>query len=229
MRFRAVLVGIIGFALLVPLVPQASANTNMLPNPGFEDGLNDVSTQGIDQPLLPMGWAFEGVAGLFDHSPHEFKSGRYSAAISIPAGGKRKVCYDQPVGCHDNVPLNTAKDTAAPAYSVNPAWRPQLPLPVAAGKRYTISGWYRWDVASQLEGGALVRVRWLNNVGAPISIQQVFRRVALSRAEETVNWTMFSVTVTAPGGATQAVPLFGAADDVFITKVNYDDVSFHPV
>jgi len=225
MRFRAVLVALIGLAVIAP--DAGAVGPNLLPNASFEDGVNDVAAQGVDQPLLPVGWAFEGAAGLFDHSPHERKTGRYSAAISIPAGGKRKVCYDAPVGCHDNVPLNTVKDTVATAYTTNPAYRPVYPVPVAAGKRYVVSGWFMWTLASIGEGGVLVRVRWLDANGAPIRIDRAFVRTSVERDQEVLNWKSFSATLTAPTGAVQAVPLFGANDDVFISKINYDDVSFH--
>ena len=224
MRFRAVFVALVGLAVIAP--DAGAVGVNLLPNASFEDGVNDVSAQGIDQPLLPVGWAFEGAAGLFDHSPHERKTGRYSAAISIPAGGKRKVCYDPPVGCHDNVPLNTAKDTAATAYSVNPAYRPLHPVQLSATRRYEVSGWFMWTLASIGEGGALVRVRWLDANGAPIRIDRAFVRTSVVRDQEVLNWTYFTAIVTAPAGATHAVPLFGANDDVFISKINYDDVSF---
>lgn len=199
-----------------------------MPNAGFEDGVNKTAAQGIDQPLLPVGWAFEGVAALFDHSPHEKKSGRYSAAISIPASGKPRVCADPPVGCHPLDPVNAAKETAATAYSVSPAWRPALPVNVAAGGRYIVSGWMAWQLASIDEGGALVRVRWLDGNGVPLRTVTALKRIARTQLEsENLNWTHFAVAVVAPPGAAKAIPLFGAADDVFLTKVNYDDVSFH--
>ncbi|MDQ1438142.1 MAG: hypothetical protein QOK43_1771 [Acidimicrobiaceae bacterium] len=200
----------------------------MLPNPGFEDGVNNHPVQSaagtVDQPMLPTGWAFEGAAGLFDHTAAERHSGRYSAGISIPAGGKRKACAQEPVGCHDNTPLNTAKSAALTAYSVNPAWRPALPLAVRAGTAYVVSGWMSWQLASITDGGAIVSVRWLDANGVPLRTDNAVTRIA---DREGLNWTFFSAVVVAPAGAAQAVPLFGAADDVFITKVSYDDVSFH--
>lgn len=231
MRFRAVLVALV--AVLV-LAPQAdAAGPNLLPNPGFEAGVNGASAEGVDQPLLPVGWVFEGVAGLFDHTPSGKKSGRYSAAISIPASGKQRVCPGtEQTGtlypCQQLTPVNDAKNTAATYYSVAPAWRPQAPVAVRAGTKYTVSGWVTWTFVTLDEGGSLVRVRWLDADGVPIKTDIAYRRIAKTLLESNVvNWTAFSGTVTAPPGAAQAVPLFGMADDAFNSNLKYDDVSFH--
>ncbi|HEV7886583.1 MAG TPA: hypothetical protein VGO92_03425 [Acidimicrobiales bacterium] len=234
MSKRVLLVSLAAFAAAALALPQAqAAGPELLPNTSFEQGTSPVGPQstaagGIDQPLVPVGWAFEGAAGLFDHSAADHHGpGRYQAAISAPASGKNRVCYDQPVGCKPLDPVVTAKNAAADkAASVSPAWRPQAALRVSAGANYTVSGWFAWQLASVGDGGALVRVRWLDANGVGLGASTAVSRVATDRDTGDLNWTFFSATVKAPAGATQAVPLFGALDDAFITQLRYDEVSF---
>src|SRR5207249_72343 len=69
MSHRAVFVSLAALTAVAVtvLVPPAQAlGPELLPNGGFEQGTNTMVVAGFDQPLLPVGWAFEGSAGLFD-------------------------------------------------------------------------------------------------------------------------------------------------------------------
>lgn len=208
---------------------SAQAGPNLLPNSGFEQSAIEPvpALNGKQpQPLLPTGWAFEGAAGLFDHSPHGGAGGSArAAAISIPAGGKRDICGPE-VGCKPN-PTNGAKDEVSKTFSVNPAWRNALPIAVTAGRQYSVGASVSWTLATEKEGGAFGRVRWLNSSGVPISTSQAFS-VAPQTPGSSASQDWFSVSglVTAPAGATSAVVLFGARDDVFISKIQFDNVFF---
>ena len=234
MRLRSALVSlaVLGSAALV-VAPAHATGPELLPNTSFEQAVNPVGAvntpvQQVDQPLVPTGWAFEGAAGLFDHNSRTPHDGRYEATISDPASGGRRNCSAPQVTCVDLLPTNTAKDTAdGKAYSVVPAWRPVSAVKVAAGGSYVISGWYRWELASPVSGGALVRVRWLDANGVGLGTSEAFRRAATDANSAILNGSFFSSTVRAPAGAAQAVPLFGAMDDAFISGISYDTVSFH--
>jgi hypothetical protein len=252
MRLRVVAVSLAalgGLSLAVNLPPAQAVGPELLPNVGFEQGTNPAPpAQGVNQPLLPTGWAFEGAAGLFDHTANEHHAGQYAAGISIPASGKRKLCVgthpESPAPgtvprppavpgapenvCGDLAATGTAKDTAAEkAYTVMAAWRPVIAVRVVPGVLYNVSGFYKWTLATQNEGGALVRVRWLDANGVSLGMATAFTRKAVTPTESNgVPWTSFLGQVRPPAGAVQAVPLFGAHDDVFLTQVVYDDVSF---
>lgn len=223
-------------SLVVP--PARAAGPELLPNGDFETGTNPspvIAVPGVgtyDQPLLPVGWTFEGAAGLFDHSAYEHHHGRYSAGISVPASGGTHVCQQPhpsvPQTCADYTPLNLAKGAAdGAAYSVTPAWRPQDPVSVTGGVVYEIAGWYSWQVATEGVSGAIVKVRWLDANGVGIRTDTVFADYATPANKDVKNWTQFIRLIGAPPAAVKAVPLFGALDDVNITKVSYDQVSFH--
>jgi hypothetical protein len=130
--------------------------------------------------------------------------------------------------CGDLSATGTAKDTASEkAASPMPAWRPLNAVRVVPGTLYNVSGFYKWTLATQNEGGALVRVRWLDTNGVSVGMAVAFSRRAATAADSSgVPWTSFLAQVRPPAGAVQAVPLFGAHDDVFLTQVVYDDVSF---
>jgi hypothetical protein len=229
MSLRVRLVAAVALGAGLFAIPPAHAiGQELLPNRSFEQGTNTTSTQGVDQPLLPVGWSFEGAAGLFDHTAHDHHTGRYAAGISAPASGKRRVCADQPVGCHDDGPVNTLKDTAADkAMSVPPAWRPQNAISVSPGTVYEVNGWYTWSFATALDGGALVRVRWLDANGVGIKTVLAFQGPNPSASIVAMPWTYFAGRVTAPAGAVKAVPLFGSMDDAWNSNMAYDDVGFH--
>lgn len=229
--------------ILVTGIPNAKAalGAELLPNTGFEAGVNPAPPQqGADQPLVPVGWMFEGAAGLFDHTPHQHHGGRYGAAISAPVSGPRKLCQGNPKPdtLPDVIPRTcppldataTAKDTVGGrAASITPAWRPQNAVAVQAGKQYQVAGWVMWEVATAEYGGAWVRVRWLDANGVGISQTSAFSKFATTASSTYLGWTPFSAVVSAPAGAVKAVPLFGTHDDTFITKVVYDDVSFRAI
>lgn len=231
------------FVLAVVGIPDAKAavGPELLTNTDFTQGTNpNPRIQQYNQPLLPVGWSFEGAAGLFDHTAAKFNSAPYSAAISAPASGPRKVCQGNPApGTVPNVipqtcpPLDatgTAKDTlAGRAASITPAWRPQNPVSVTAGETYQISAFVTWDLATAGLGGAWVRVRWIDANGVGISQSTAISKVATVHDSTFLRWTPVSGLVKAPAGAVKAVPLFGTHDDAFITQVAYDDVSFRAI
>lgn len=206
---------------------SAQAGPNLLPNGDFEESAIEPAAPLAGkqpQPLLPTGWAFEGAAGLFDHSPHGGSGGSARAAgISIPAGGKRSICGPE-VGCHTN-PTNGAKDEVSKTFSVNPAWRNALPVPVRAGTSYTLAFDLSWNIVTEGEG-AFGKVRWLSSTGQVVGVSTP----VLVRSNATNNvyrgWGRVSGAATAPAGATSAVVLLGATDDVFISQVLFDKAFF---
>lgn len=212
-------------ALFVTAAPS-HAGPNLLPNPDFEQSaIEPGPTAGqMPQPLLPTGWAFEGLAGLFDHSPHGGSGGSArSAAISIPAGGKSSVCGPE-VGCTTN-PATGPKNNASLAYSVNPAWRNALPVSVNAGQIYTLRADLSWNLVTEGEG-AFGQVRWLDANGAPMSVSTAFTVRATAATSVFRYWAPVSGTAKAPTGAKSAVVLLGATDDVFISQILFDKAFF---
>lgn len=198
---------------------------NLLPNSSFEFGIADVTPQPQytnSQPLLPQGWAFEGNAGLFDHSQNEHNSGRRMAAISIPLGGKRQICEAGPIVPCQQSPLNVPKDTARQYYSVNPAWRTLNPVNVSAGSSYNLKVYAARSFVTAGEG-AFTAVRWLNALGQPIGYQPVSE---LRGSTISTDWTLMSGSAVAPTGATKAHILLGHTDDTFLGQVRFDDVCF---
>ena len=205
-----------------------AAGPNLLPNPGFEESAIEPGPLAgqSPQPVLPAGWAFEGAAGLFDHSPHGGSGGSArSAAISVPAGGKRAVCGPE-IGCNDN-PVTDPKAEAAAVLTVNPAWRNAVPVPVVAGATYELAVDLSWQLATEGEG-AFGAVRW--TVGDALPVLTTAFTVRSTVADSPYrDWGRVSGVVTAPAGATEAVVLLGATDDVFISQFRFDEVSFRAV
>jgi hypothetical protein len=212
-------------ALLLPSTGHA-LGPELLPNPGFEESVLEPSpvppgTQ--PQPILPTGWAFEGAAGLFDHSPNVKHAGLRSAAISIPMSGKREICGPE-IDCNEN-PANEVKDETEHVYSVTPHWRTALPVEVDAGASYRFTGWTAYELAS-LGTGSTASVRWLDANGLPIGQNVLVQKINTADVD-TIGWTEVTrASITAPGTATQAHILLGAIDDTFISQVRWDDVSF---
>jgi hypothetical protein len=210
------------------VAPSAHAATNLIPNGSFDQGLNphpSVPTDPNQEPVAPLGWAFEG-AGAFDATGQgAHNNAGYCAAISAPASGGTHV-HQQPAPQAPPVDVDvTAKDGTKAAYSVAPAWRPAAPITtgIAGGKSYTISGYYAWNVAN-VGDGAMARLRWLAPTGAVIRTDE-WKRASVQDASY-LNWTAFSATTTAPAGAVAVVPLFGAIDTVNpFTQIRWDDVS----
>ena len=216
--------------------PASAKGKNLLPNTDFEESAIEPGPAAgkSPQPLLPTGWAFEGAAGLFDHSPNGGSGGSArAAAISIPLGGKRNVCADKPVGCNDN-PATKPKNDAAAAVTVNPAWRNAEPIPVQAGKRYELSVDLAWQLATEGEG-AFGIVRWMTDSGAAAGTAGVDVAPKLSEAfvvrstaatSPARPWGRVSGVVEAPKNATSAVVLLGATDDAFIGQFKFDKAFF---
>lgn len=204
------------------------AGANLLPNGGFEESAIEPVPQLAGrqpQPLLPTGWAFEGAAGLFDHSPHGGSGGSPRAAgISVPMGGKRSICGPAPVNCNDN-PANGPKDTVSKTYSVNPAWRNAQPVKVASGATYTLAFDLSWNLATEGEG-AFGAVRWLNSTGTVISVSTPIVVRATASTSVFRDWGRLSAPVVAPAGASTAVVLLGATDDIFISQILFDNAFF---
>lgn len=211
------------------LAQPAAGLTNLAPNPSFEQSavgpavtvqrqLNQVlppEGRFKPQPVLPEGWAFEGLAGLFDHHPHVSYHGSWSAAISAPLSGP-------------------GADTSATslAYTVAPHWRTLEPIAVTGGRSYTFSAAMRVVLAQQAEDpirgprGAVTKVRWLDANGVPIGVSDGPSYLRTAGQPETMNWKVQSLTVTAPAGARGAHLLLGHNDDTFISQVLFDSVVF---
>ncbi|MCA1840295.1 MAG: hypothetical protein ABR507_02380 [Actinomycetota bacterium] len=214
---------------LVLMPSHATAGSNLLLNPGFEQSALDPS--GVigytnPQPLLPTSWAFEGASALFDHSQNGSHSGRRQAGISGNLAGTSSVCAPPPAGCQSDGPGELAKNTAALAYSATPAWRNALPIPVTQNTNYTASVWQSRSFVS-LGGGVAIRVRWLTGAGQPLRIDTV---ASVTNTHDSPDiptpWAQISGSVTSPVGAAQAVILLTYTNDLWIGNVVFDDVYF---
>lgn len=218
---------------------------NLLVNPGFEetylpDAVMDAQKGlGIDQPVLPVGWIFEGAAELFDHTAHaEFHRGKYSAGISGSWSGPRSECSVQ---CVD-VPGGQQKDTVyGSAYSLAPAWRTDAPIAVKGGKKYKLSYWVKMSILTD-GSGAVSWVRWFDANHIPIGYSAGPTKIAdcgganyrtFATGTGTFNdgchspdWQQLKGSVKAPAGAKYATVVLSYSDAAWIGQVIFDDVSF---
>ncbi|MHB8513315.1 MAG: hypothetical protein ACYDCC_14215 [Actinomycetota bacterium] len=239
--------------MLVLAIPATSnAAGNLLPNPSFEQTalpsqvMDLQHSQGLNQPLLPVGWIFEGATELFDHTPNHHHTGQYSVAISGSWSTPRHECSTVPVtGSCTDVPGGDVRDTVyGQVYSVAPAWRTQNPVAVSAGKQYRLSVYTLLSIPKD-GTGAVTRVRWLDANGVPIGSSQGPTLLAPSNGgaswytflagatapgsfkdHSVLNWTKIGGTVTAPAGAAGAIVLLGYTDDAWNGQVVYDDACF---
>jgi len=204
-----------------------AAGPNLLPNPSFEESVLEPAEplEGqLPQPLLPTGWAFEGIAGLFDHTPNAYHSGARAIAISIPASTPQEYCIDQAGGCIDS-PVNPARDAARPVYSMTPFWRTLEPVAVQQGATYELSVWTSLEIVTEGEG-AITQVRWLDANGLTISGSAGPSRRQRSIDPDSIPFTFIEGIVKAPAGAVAAHVMLGHSDDAWIGQVRFDDVSF---
>lgn len=216
----------------VPAVLQLPAHAdgaNLLPNAGFEQSVlepDPVPQYTQPQPILPNGWIFEGAAGLFDHSPNFSHSGRRGIAISIPAGGKRRVCAAAEIPCVDN-PVTPQRPQFEWIASLNPYWRTARPVPVSPGTTYRLSVWTSGQIITAGEG-MITKVRWVDANGLPIPFAETPgpSRIAGANEPDTLDWVQVSGTMVAPAGAAGAIVMLGHSDDVWIGQARYDDVYF---
>ena len=208
------------------LTGGASANSGLLPNGNFEQSAIEPAALAGRSPqgVLPTGWAFEGAAILFDHGNGGPSGSTRMAAISGPLGTKRDICAQQPVGCVHN-PATEVKDAARPAYTVDPAWRNAVPVPVSAGRTYTLAADLSWEIVTEGEG-AVGRVRWLGAGGSVVSTSNLFRVTSTASTSLFRPWGRVSGTAVAPAGATQAIVLLGATEDTWIGQIRYDNAYF---
>lgn len=228
MRFRSPTRLFIAASLALPFAVTSSGHavgSNLAPNPGFELSPTDPSGATTRQPLLPTGWIFEGAAGLFDHSENGKHTGKRMIAISVPASTVREVC--QQSTCVDS-PANTAKDATAKYYSVTPFWRTASAITVTAGTTYKFSVFESRSLATVGIGGAISKVRWVDATGLPILETVGPKRIQTAGDAAETQWgdDPMSKNVTAPAGATGAILFLGAADDLFISQIKFDDVFF---
>lgn len=224
MRSRLARIALVALAAM-PFALQSTAHAlgpELAPNPSFEASPTDPTGDTTRQPLLPTGWIFEGAAGLFDHSENGKHTGKRMAAISVPASTPDGAC--QQGVCVEN-PMNVAQDATAKYASVTPFWRTQSPVRVTAGKSYLFSVWSAQTLAT-IGTGAITKIRWVDANGLPLSESGGDKHLQrVGEAPETV-WEQLSATVTAPAGATGAIIMLGASDDLFISQIKFDDVSF---
>lgn len=206
----------------------AQAASNLAPNHSFEQAYIPPAVAhqpGVyNQPVLPVGWAFEGAAELFDHNSRNPKHGQYSVAIS----GSWSVV-----------------NPAGTAYvSTTPVWRTQLPIPVSPGTTYTFSTWMA--LSFPLDGtGAFTAIRWVDANGVPIgqssngaklvtpadtdATYQTFVNNSINGygfKDESTGWTFGTANLKAPTGAAGAVLLLGYTDSAWIGGVTFDNVCF---
>lgn len=221
------LTAVVAGALLLPGTGHA-LGPELLPNTSFEESAfePDPSPQGtLPQPLLPTGWIFEGLAGLFDHSPNVHRTGARAIAISVPASTKRELCGPE-IECNDN-PINPARDALELYYSVTPHWRTLDPVPVTAGEAYLLDVWASLEIVTEGEG-ATTAVRWLDANGLPIALErgsELRNELGLDQ----IDWTNLQHTFTAPDGAASAHVLLGHTDDSWIGQARFDDVSLREI
>ena len=220
---------------LAPAAPASARVRNLAPNPGFERSVFEPSpvpygTQ--PQPLLPVGWVFEGATVLFDHTPNARHSGKRGIAISGSLAPAPKVCDPTlPSPCVSNPTYNAVGPTLERqrgTYSVRPVWRTEKPIRVRAGTAYTLSYWAAMPTldASKLprREGAASWIRWVNRNGDVIRVSPGPTMVADgSRAV----WRNPSRSIRAPRGATGAYILLGHTNVTAFTQVAFDDVKFY--
>src|SRR4051794_32016698 len=140
----ATLAGMAG-AVLAPAqaakAPKVVLGPNLLPNASFEASVFEpapVPAYTNSQPLLPVGWIFEGATGLFDHGQHGARSGKRAVTISAPAATPKTFCQQKE--CVPN-PIDGPRSSAQEYYSEIPVWRTQSAVPVTAGKTYQLSAY----------------------------------------------------------------------------------------
>ena len=206
--------------------PTVVLGPNLLPNPSFEASVFEpapVPAYATSQPLLPVGWTFEGATGLFDHGQHGAHTGKRAATISIPQSTRRNVCADA-AHCADD-PADGPRASLAEYYSEMPSWRTQNAVPVTPGKTYQLSAWVSWTIETQ-DYGAVTAVRWVDASGMPVGYTAGPKLIANTRNSPALSWTQIAGTVTAPAGAAGAVILLGDSDGQWISSLTYDDAYF---
>lgn len=239
--------------------PAAPTNTNLVKNPDFESSPLPEAVRrpapGVDQPVLPTDWIFEGASELFDHAathPPFSHHGSYFVQISGAWSGPKKDCSAASAAagapCLEvPAPVQQQREGLAQYYSVAPAWRPIDGIPVQAGKEYTFSSWISTSIP--LDGtGAVTKVRWLDANGVPIAIANGPSLVAPSPSsgakanyttfaqqsamgpgpfkDHSVPWSYRKAFVTAPDRAARAILLLGFSDSAWIGSASYDYVCF---
>ena len=206
--------------------PTVVLGANLLPNPSFEASVFEpapVPAYATSQPLLPVGWTFEGATGLFDHGQHGAHLGKRAASISAPQSTRRNVCADA-AHCADD-PADGPRTSVQQYYSEMPAWRPQNAVPVTPGKTYQLSAWVSWTLET-IDYGAVTAVRWVDASGMPVGFTAGPKLIATARNSPALTWTQIAGTVTAPAGASGAVILLGDSDGQWISSLTYDDAYF---
>jgi hypothetical protein len=205
--------------------PKVVLGPNLLPNPGFEQSAiepSPVPAYATSQPLLPTGWAFEGMTGLFDHGQHTAHSGKRAITISAPASGPDQFCQQKT--CVQN-PVDGPRNSAMEYYSETPFWRTLQAVPVTPGKTYQLSAWMTWTLET-IGVGAITEVRWVDGNGVPVAITAGPSLIANARNSPALAYTKFSGLVKAPAGAVGAIVMLGSGNDAFISSMTYDDAYF---
>ena len=205
--------------------PTVALGPNLLPNPSFEASVIEpapVPAYATSQPLLPVGWTFEGATGLFDHGQHGAHTGKRAITISDPASTPKTFCQQKV--CVDD-PADSARTSAQEYYSETPMWRTQNAIPVTPGKTYQLSAWVSWVLETQ-GNGAVTAVRWVDASGMPVGFTAGPTLIADARNSPSLTWTQIHGTVTAPAGASGAVILLGDSDGPWISSLTYDDAYF---
>lgn len=235
---RVLVAGLSALALLASLPSALAAGPNLAPNSSFEQSVLEpfpVPPYTMYQPVLPTGWAFEGAAGLFDHTAYYCiagqpllcggngaHSGTRSAAISAPLGGKRRYCVETSL-CVEN-PANGPKDSSAHLYTLNPHWRTAEVIPVSPNTAYSLRVWtYLANVT--VGEGVITSIRWYSS-SVPVGISSGESRRVTSVFQTVLDWGKICGSVTSPPNANGAVILLGHSDDTWTGHIRFDDVFF---
>ncbi len=213
---------------------------NLVVNPSFEQSLlespplspNPATTM---QPVLPVGWTFEGASLLFDYNARGGHTGVRQVAVSGALGPGRQACDASVTGaymCAANpayAATGPVEDASLGVSSIRPFWVTQTAIPVQAGRVYRFSVWaIRPSLvpdAGVMGEGADTKVRWLSANGLTISVGQ--GPVSLKGPKRHLGWQLGVVDLTAPAGAVGAKLLLGHTDYLVTSaQVAFDDVGF---
>ena len=237
-------IALVATATAVLLGATPAHAKNLLTNPGFEEThlpdevMEAQEEAGINQPVLPVGWIFEGVSELFDHTHSAYHKGEYSAAISGSWSGPRSDCSVQCV----TIPGGEQKDMVyGSTYSAAPAWRTDAPIAVEGGNTYKLSFWVKMSILMD-DTGAVSWVRWLDANQVPIGYSPGPSKIADCGGANYVTfvlgtgtfadgchspeWSQLKGTVEAPPDASYATVVLSYSDSAWIGQAIFDDVFF---
>ena len=241
MTSKRIAVGMAG-ALLLAAASGASAKhaagPNLVVNASFEEGVIDAAGPvAAELPLLPVGWAVEGLTVLHDYTPKAFRTGKRAAIISGALGGGQKVCdHSNGLNCVDNPlhgPMKPVDDEALKRWSLRPFWVTAAAIAVKEGSTYRFSVWAQrpsLDPNAGVDGhGAATKIRWFGADGAVVAVSDGPAHLKDPKRRD-IGWKLISADVVAPKGAVGAKLMLGHSDYSHTgAQVAFDDVAFQEV